>query len=169
MCNVVRSMELQNINRRRMIWGSHSGRYEEIYFLDITPHSPLEVNVGFGATYHLYLQGWRINRVLLATSFMLVSSLTYSSILKIMVICSTETSVDFQRTTHRYVPFNNRIIWRLNTWKEICWMNQTFNYSYISLNSGFSNYSIRNHITILLFIMVTPPGDMPCKEIRNSS
>jgi hypothetical protein len=35
---------------------------------------------------------------LLAASFMLVSCLAYSSILKMLATCSSETSVDFQRT-----------------------------------------------------------------------
>jgi hypothetical protein len=34
----------------------------------------------------------------------LVSCLTYSSTLKMKVICSSETLVDFQRTTRRYIP-----------------------------------------------------------------
>jgi hypothetical protein len=43
-------------------------------------------------------------RVLLAVCFMLVSCLAYSSTLKREVICSSETPVDFQRTTWRYIP-----------------------------------------------------------------
>jgi hypothetical protein len=40
---------------------------------------------------------------LLATSSTLVSFLAFSSNMK-MVICSTETLVDFQQTTWRYIP-----------------------------------------------------------------
>jgi hypothetical protein len=43
-------------------------------------------------------------RVLLATYFVLVSCLVYSSIQKMEAICSSETSVVFQRTTWRYIP-----------------------------------------------------------------
>jgi hypothetical protein len=40
----------------------------------------------------------------LATCFMLVSYLAYSSTLKMEATCSSETSVDFQRITRRYIP-----------------------------------------------------------------
>jgi hypothetical protein len=45
-----------------------------------------------------------VSRALLATCFMLVSCLAYSSILKMEATCSPETSVDFQQTTLRYIP-----------------------------------------------------------------
>jgi hypothetical protein len=38
------------------------------------------------------------------TWFMLVSCLTYSATFKMEVTCSSERSVDFQRTTQRYIP-----------------------------------------------------------------
>jgi hypothetical protein len=41
---------------------------------------------------------------LLATCFTLASYSTYSLTLKMEAICSSETSVDFQRTTQRYIP-----------------------------------------------------------------
>jgi hypothetical protein len=41
---------------------------------------------------------------LLATCFMPVSFLSYSATLKMEAICSSETSVEFQRTTQRYIP-----------------------------------------------------------------
>jgi hypothetical protein len=68
-------------------------------FWDITPCSPLKVNRRFGGTCRLHLQG----RALLATCFALVSCFYYSSTLK-MNTRSSETSVDFQRTTRRYIP-----------------------------------------------------------------
>jgi hypothetical protein len=40
----------------------------------------------------------------LATCLMLVSSLAYSSTLKMEETCQTETSVDFQRITRCYIP-----------------------------------------------------------------
>jgi hypothetical protein len=40
----------------------------------------------------------------LATCFALVSWLTYFSTLRMEATCSSETSVDFQRTTRRYIP-----------------------------------------------------------------
>jgi hypothetical protein len=39
-----------------------------------------------------------------ATRFMLVSCLAYSSTVKIEATCSSETSVEFHRTTRRYIP-----------------------------------------------------------------
>jgi hypothetical protein len=54
---------------------------------DITPRSPLKVN---------------------ATCFMLVSCLPSSSALK-METSLSETQVDFQRTTRRYIPENRTV------------------------------------------------------------
>jgi hypothetical protein len=42
--------------------------------------------------------------VLLATCFMLVSCLAYSSTVKMKATCSSERSVEFQRSTPRYPP-----------------------------------------------------------------
>jgi hypothetical protein len=52
---------------------------------------------------------WRVlsltgNLHFLATCFMLVSCLAYSSTLKIEDTYSAETSAEFQRTTQRYIP-----------------------------------------------------------------
>jgi hypothetical protein len=59
-------------------------------FWDITPSSPLSVNRRFGGTYCLHLQ--------------LVSCWTYFSTPKMEAICSSETSVNSQRTTRHYIP-----------------------------------------------------------------
>jgi hypothetical protein len=83
-------------------------------FWHITSCSSLKVNRHFGGTYYLHLQGQRIsqeistNETLFVTCFMLVSCLAYSSTLKMEVICSSETSVDFQRITWRYIPEESR-------------------------------------------------------------
>jgi hypothetical protein len=69
------------------------------------------VNRRFGGTYRLYLQGRR-NKPSGTTSvkaggkpaFTQVSSSAYSSTLMKEVISSSEKSVDFQRTTRRYIP-----------------------------------------------------------------
>jgi hypothetical protein len=72
---------------------------------DITPCSPLKANRPFGGTYRIHLQGRRISRVRnQRESRSLVSCSAYSSTLKIDAICSSETLVDFQRTTRRYIP-----------------------------------------------------------------
>jgi hypothetical protein len=74
-------------------------------FWDITPCSTLKVNRRFGATYRLHLQGRRISRaeLCLPAAFLLVSCSSYSSTLKMEAICSSVTSVDFQRITRRYI------------------------------------------------------------------
>jgi hypothetical protein len=69
-------------------------------FWDITPCSPLNVNRRFGETYHLHLQGRR----LLDTCFYAGSCLVYSSTLKMEALFSSETSIDIERTTRRYIP-----------------------------------------------------------------
>jgi hypothetical protein len=62
-------------------------------FLHITQCSPLKVDRRFGLTCSK-----------LAASFMMVSSLAYSSIVEMEGTCSSETSADFQRTTKCYTP-----------------------------------------------------------------
>jgi hypothetical protein len=63
-------------------------------FWDIKPFSPLKINRRFGLTCCKAL----------AACFMMVSCLAYSSTLNMEAICSSEKSVDFQRTIQRYVP-----------------------------------------------------------------
>jgi hypothetical protein len=80
-------------------------------FWDIMPCSPLSVNRRIGWTYRLHLQG-RKNKfsekpaskqvaILLVTC--LLAELI-SSTLKMEAICSSDTSVDTQRTKRRYIP-----------------------------------------------------------------
>jgi hypothetical protein len=72
---------------------------------DITPCSPLKINRCFGGTWPLHLQG-RIHpaRKQHATCSALVSCLTCSSTPKMEATYSSETLVDFQRTTRRHTP-----------------------------------------------------------------
>jgi hypothetical protein len=70
--------------------------------------SPFKINWRLGGIYRLNIQG-RISRAKFqresrwqATSFTLVSYSAYLT-LKVEPICSSETSVDFQRTTLRYI------------------------------------------------------------------
>jgi hypothetical protein len=60
-------------------------------FWHITPRTLLKFNRHFGRTCCLHLQ----DRTLLATSFMIISCLAYSSTLKLET-CSSEMSIDFQ-------------------------------------------------------------------------
>jgi hypothetical protein len=68
------------------IWGSHSGGYEEYYLL------------GYNAM------------LCLPPAFALVSCSAYFSTLKMEAICSSETPVDFQRTTRHYIPEDSILI-----------------------------------------------------------
>jgi hypothetical protein len=70
-------------------------------FWDITPCSPLKPNWHFGGTCRHQPQGRRISQ---ATCFTLVSYLAYSLTLKMEATCSSETLVDFQRTSQHYIP-----------------------------------------------------------------
>jgi hypothetical protein len=73
---------------------------------DITPCSPLKANRCFGGTCRLCLQGRRMcqarNQFLLATCFMLVSRLAYTSTLKVEATCCSVTSIASQRATRHY-------------------------------------------------------------------
>jgi hypothetical protein len=69
-------------------------------FWDITPCSPLKDNRHFEGTCRLYLQ----RALCLPHAFTLVSCLACSSTLKMKATRSSQTSVDFQRTTRRYIP-----------------------------------------------------------------
>jgi hypothetical protein len=59
----------------------------------------LSVNRRFGETYRLHLQGRACH--LLSRSFL--AQLIFSALEK-EAICSSETSVDSERTTRRYIP-----------------------------------------------------------------
>jgi hypothetical protein len=76
-----------------------------IIFWDITLCSPLSVNRRFGWTYRLHLQGRKIisaSRWQLLACWFLAELI--SSTLKMEAICSSETSVNTQRITRRYIP-----------------------------------------------------------------
>jgi hypothetical protein len=80
-------------------------------FWDITPCILLKVIRRFGGTYRLYLQGRTISRARnqresrwQAERASRLRCSAYSSTLKMEAICSSETSIDFQRTARRYIP-----------------------------------------------------------------
>jgi hypothetical protein len=58
----------------------------------------------------------RPKQSLLAACFMLDSYLAYYSTLKMKAVCSSETSIDFQRTTWRYIP-EDRLLLTINLFK----------------------------------------------------
>jgi hypothetical protein len=59
----------------------------------------------------------RSKLILLATCFTLVSYLAYSTTMKKVATCFSETSVDFQRVTLRYIP-EDRILLRKRKWRK---------------------------------------------------
>jgi hypothetical protein len=67
---------------------------KSIIFWDMAPRSPLSVNRRFGGTYRLHLQGLRYK----------FSKKPASKHMKMETICSSETSVDTQRSTWRHIP-----------------------------------------------------------------
>jgi hypothetical protein len=80
--------------------------FESSVFWDIIPCSPTDVSVG-----HLHLQN-RISSVTNqdeAANKQNSAFIAYSSTLKMEAICSTGTSVDFHRTTWRYIPENRTL------------------------------------------------------------
>jgi hypothetical protein len=89
----------ERVHRNPRLQGCH---LSTVTVWDITPCSPLNVNRRFGGTYRLHLQD-RKNK--LSKSFVHAGFLLgLFSTLKMEAICSSETSVDVQRTTRRYIP-----------------------------------------------------------------
>jgi hypothetical protein len=76
-------------------------------FCDVTPCSSLVVNRRFGGSCHPLSSG--SSRAVVATGCMLASCSAYSSTLNMEAICSSETSLDFQRTARRYNPEDGTI------------------------------------------------------------
>jgi hypothetical protein len=79
-------------------------------FWDITPYSPLKVNQRFGGTCRLHLQDRRISLARNYREIRWQAELLFfarvGTFLRLFLepICSSETSVGFQRTTRRYIP-----------------------------------------------------------------
>jgi hypothetical protein len=86
---------------------------KSIIFWDIMSCSPLKVNLRFGGTCHLHLQGWRVcqarNRHETGMKKSSAFRLAYSSTVKTEAICSSYTSLDYQRTARRYIRENKTL------------------------------------------------------------
>jgi hypothetical protein len=85
-----------------------------------------------------------IGKSFLATCFMLVTCSTYSLTLKMEATYSSETSVDFQRITQRYIPEDRTMQGVLN-WPLISIYCQGRQYVYVTtflhaLQTPFFNY-----------------------------
>jgi hypothetical protein len=79
---------------------------------NIMPYSPVKFNRRFGEMYLLHLQGRKLSKRIrykkqaassASCCFKLVSCLFYNLALKMEAICFSKTSVDFRRTTRRYI------------------------------------------------------------------
>jgi hypothetical protein len=100
---------LHDLNWRQNDGGSWTNCYNEEFWY-IKQCSPLKVNRRFGGTCHIHLQGRSISHVRnqvesgskRSSCSKLVSWLAYSFTLKMEETCSSETSVELQRTTWRY-------------------------------------------------------------------
>jgi hypothetical protein len=73
-------------------------------FLDITPCSPLKVNLCFGGTYRFHIQGRRISQTSNQHSLGSMTDSSHYSTLKMEVTCCFKILVDIQRTTPYYIP-----------------------------------------------------------------
>jgi hypothetical protein len=110
---------------------------------DITPCSSL-VNRRFGKNISPPSSGSRIsqarNNLCLPCAFTQVCCLAYSSALKMEAISSSETSVDTQRTTRRYIPedctLHNHRCENLESYKELVTLN------FIQLNSLHKRHAV---------------------------
>jgi hypothetical protein len=71
-------------------------------FWDITPCNQFKVNRLFGGKYRLHLQRRRVSYARIQREARSKQSLLF----RMDAICSSETPVDFQRTTRRYIPEN---------------------------------------------------------------
>jgi hypothetical protein len=69
------------------------------FFWDTTPCSPLSVNRRFGGTYGLHIHFRKDGKLLR----WFLAQLIFSN-MKMEAVCSSETSVDTQRATWRYIP-----------------------------------------------------------------
>jgi hypothetical protein len=111
------------------LWIAFTALWKALYmkhstFWVIKPSSPMKVNWDFGGTCHLHLLGrrisqaknqheegrklilrpWRWRHVPPSKKPVLSKYQSYSSALQMEATCSSEMSVEFQRTTRRYIP-----------------------------------------------------------------
>jgi hypothetical protein len=94
------------------IWCSHSGGYEEYYLLGYNAVQSVEIQPTFRRNISPSFLGskYKPSLLCLPPAFMLLSFSAYTSNLKKEVICSSETSIKFQRTTWRNIPEDSALI-----------------------------------------------------------
>jgi hypothetical protein len=79
-------------------------------FWNITVCGPLKVNQCFRGTFHLHLQGQRISQTRNQCERGCMQMLAYSLTLKMEVICSSKTLVNFQWTTWCYIVSQDSVV-----------------------------------------------------------
>jgi hypothetical protein len=79
-------------------------------FWDTKSCSPLKLNRRFGGTYRLHLQVRKISQTRTQRESTWQSELGWFSTRNLEAICSSETSVVFQRTTRRYIPEHSTLL-----------------------------------------------------------
>jgi hypothetical protein len=115
-------------------------------FWDITPCSPLKVNRRFGGTRTLHFQGRRISQ----TSKSLLATCFHAGFFWLILrpwrwgaTCSSETSVDFQRATRRYIPeyisLHNRRCENLKSYIYLFWLLHCIYHSYDVIQQDLTN------------------------------
>jgi hypothetical protein len=92
-------------------------------------------------------------RVLLATCFTVVSCLAYST-LKMEATRSSETSVDFQRTTRHYIP-EERTLYNHGVTCLFSFWNQSKLYPYSCIESTYCYIAVTQGLIAYSYIEVT--------------
>jgi hypothetical protein len=116
-------------------------------FWDITPCSALKVNRRLGGTYHLHLQGRRIRSACHLLLQWFLARLIFWT-LKMEAICSSYTSVEFQRTIRRYIP-KDCILQTRHTFRVLCHAFFKENYWSVSTSQFKFKVAATNVDTVL--------------------
>jgi hypothetical protein len=122
-------------------------------FWAIMPCSPLKVNRRFGRTFCLHLQGRRISRKTNQRESRWQAEF-YPPTLKMEAICSSETSVDFQRITRRYIPedstFHNHRCENLKSYISFylttCRSTPLYEFDLVHMNSHFERRELARRV-----------------------
>jgi hypothetical protein len=113
---------------------------------DVTPCSPAKVNPTFRRNMPLPSPGSKKQEISkFANFFVLVSCLAYSSIMKMEDTCSSETSIDFQLTTRRYIP-------EARTLRISCKLSKESELNYNLMKNLYEAYKYSSIETLVMII-----------------
>jgi hypothetical protein len=127
-------------------------------FWDITPCRPLKVNWRFGGTCRLHLQGRRISRARNQSESSWQADMGAT--------CSSETSVEFQRTARRYIPEDRTLHYNERSGPKMAWnfLNSwTTNKKELILYWVTSNFQVVVYRKFPLYEFYVPPS---CTSVR---